>query len=35
MSAPTFTSQTVTDAIAMTEVEAEVFDRAFTATTQP
>ncbi len=31
----TYTSQTVTDAIAMTEVDAEVFDRAFTATTQP
>ncbi|MBL0748416.1 acyl-CoA thioesterase [Nocardioides baculatus] len=29
------TSQTVTDAIALTECEAEVFDRAFTATTQP
>ena len=29
------TSQTVTDAIAMTECDAEVFDRAFTATTQP
>ena len=29
------TSQTVTDAIAVTECEAEVFDRAFTATTQP
>ena len=29
------TSQTVTDAIALTECAAEVFDRAFTATTQP
>ena len=29
------TSRTVTDAIALTECEAEVFDRAFTATTQP
>jgi acyl-CoA thioesterase-2 len=29
------TSKTVTDAIALAEVEAEVFDRAFTATTQP
>ena len=29
------TSQTVTDAIALTECEPEVFDRAFTATTQP
>jgi acyl-CoA thioesterase-2 len=34
VSAPTFTSQTVTDAIAMTEVEADVFDRAFIASTQ-
>ena len=29
------TSQTVTDALALTECAAEVFDRAFTATTQP
>ncbi len=29
------TSQTVTDAIALTECEAQVFDRAFIATTQP
>ena len=35
MSGQNPTSQTVTDAIAMTECEAEVFDRAFTATTQP
>ena len=35
MTAGPFTSQTVTDAIALTECEAEVFDRAFTATTQP
>lgn len=31
----TATSQTFTDAVALTESEAEVFDRAFTATTQP
>ena len=30
-----FTSKTFTDAVALTECEAEVFDRAFTATTQP
>ena len=30
-----FTSKTCTDAVALTECEAEVFDRAFTATTQP
>ncbi len=32
---PSPTSQTVTDAIALTECDAQVFDRAFTATTQP
>ena len=31
----TATSQTFTDAVALTECEAEVFDRAFTATSQP
>jgi acyl-CoA thioesterase-2 len=29
------TSQTFTDAVALTECDAEIFDRAFTATTQP
>ena len=32
---PAATSQTFTDAVALAECEAEVFDRAFTATTQP
>ena len=34
-STPSPTSQTFTDAVALTECDAEVFDRAFTATTQP